>query len=286
MQLALGEYCESIKDDDADVSAYISNRVRILRQYGIEGQRVGDIEVALIHVPTSNSIPTLFWFFIYIFTHPDLVLRLRAEVEPFAERGPAGDNDVTINVDNLTERCPLLMSTYREVSRICNHFTCNRRVIKDTTITDGQGRSYVLKKGAAIQMPSYPLHSLGTAWGTDVEEFRPERFMDTGLTSEEAKLRRAAHTPFGGGAHMCPGRNFATAEIVGFVAAMLIGYHVEPADGNWDNFKPPPMAQCPMATAVCKPENEGSVFGTRVTRRSGWETAQWKFTSKSERRND
>jgi hypothetical protein len=51
---------------------------------------------------------------------------------------------------------------------------------------------------------------------------------------------------------MCPGRNFATAEILGFVASMLIGYHVAPVDGDWDKFHPPRMAQCPMATAICK----------------------------------
>ena len=152
--------------------------------------------------------------------------------------------------------------TYREVSRICNKFTCNWRVVEDTAITDGKGQSYLLKKGASIQMPSGPLHDLGNAWGSGADEFRPERFLDTGLTSQEAKLRRAAYTPFGGGGHMCPGWNFATAEILGFIASMLIGYHVAPVDGNWDKFHPPPMERCPMATAVCKPVDEESMFGT------------------------
>lgn len=78
---------------------------------------------------------------------------------------------------------------------------------------------------------------------------------------------------------MCPGRNFASAEIISFVASMLVGYHVEPLDGNWNKFKPPRMAQCPMVTAVCKPVDENNMFGARVTRRSGWESAKWKFNS-------
>ena len=76
------------------------------------------------------------------------------------------------------------------------------------------------------------MHAMEGVWGADVDKFRPERFLDTGLTSKEAKLRRAAWTPFGGGAHMCPGRNFATAKILSFVASMLIGYHVAPVDGD------------------------------------------------------
>ena len=277
LQLALGEFCSGMRGDDEEVSAYIRNRINILRKYGMKGQQLGDIEVALIHVPTSNSIPTLFWFFIFVFTRPELVLRLRAETEPVAEQGP-GD-EVTVNVDAIPDKCPLLLSCYRESSRLCNKFTCNRRVVEDTTITDKEGHSYLLKKGASVRMPAGVLHGLESAWGPDAEEFRPERFLDTGLSREEAKLRRVSHTPFGGGAHMCPGRNFASAEILGFMVSMLVGYEVAPLDGNWEKFQPPRMAPCPLATSVCKPEDEASMFGTRVTRRSGWESAKWKFTS-------
>ncbi|KAF4994772.1 hypothetical protein FDECE_13016 [Fusarium decemcellulare] len=277
LQLALGKWCSTMKQDDEQVSAYIRNRVGILRGYGVEGQKLGDIEVGLIHVPTSNSIPTLFWFFIHVFTRPDLVVRMRAEVEPFAERGPG--HAVTINLDDIIERCPLMMSAYREASRVCNGFTCNRMVLEDTTITDRHGRSYRLKKGAAVKMPAGVMHASEDVWGEDAATFRANRFLDEGLTKDQAKLRRAAHTPFGGGAHMCPGRNFATAEICGFMTALLLGYNVEPLDGNWDTYKPPPMATCPQSTSVCKPEDEASVCGTRLTRRSGWEAAQWKFTS-------
>ncbi|KAK6602916.1 hypothetical protein ACHAO1_011224 [Botrytis cinerea] len=277
LQLALGKWCTTMKQDDEQVSAYIRNRVGILRGYGVEGQKLGDIEVGLIHVPTSNSIPTIFWFFIHVFTRPNLVVQLRAEVEPIAKRGPG--HVVTINVDDILERCPLLISAYREASRLCNGFTCNRMVLEDTTITDRHDRSYLLKKGATVKMPAGVVHASEDIWGEDAAAFRADRFLDKGLTSEQAKLRRAAFTPFGGGAHMCPGRNFATAEIYGFVAALLLGYNVEPLDGNWDTYKPPPMSTCPQVTSVCKPEDEASVCGTRLTRRNGWEAAQWRFIS-------
>ncbi|KAI6779924.1 uncharacterized protein J7T54_000224 [Emericellopsis cladophorae] len=277
LQDALAAYCETVEEDDEKVSAMIRNRVGILRKYGIKPKSIGDIEVALIHVPTSNSIPTLFWFFMHIFTRPELVSRLRAEAEPVAERGP-GDT-VTVNVDTISDRCPLLISCYREASRLANKFTCNRRVVQDTTIKDRDGRSYLLKKGGHVRMPAGVLHALEAAWGPDADEFRPERFLDTGLSKEEAKIRRVSHTPFGGGAHMCPGRNFATAEILGFVVSLLVGYQVAPADGDWSKFQVPPMAPCPVATSVCKPLDERAMFGAHVTRRGGWESAKWVFTS-------
>ncbi|KAI6764269.1 hypothetical protein HG530_008058 [Fusarium avenaceum] len=277
LQLALGKWCSGMKQDDEQVSAYIRNRVGVLRGYGVEGQKLGDIEVGLIHVPTSNSIPTLFWFFIHVFTRPDVVLQMRAEVEPIVELGP--NNVATFNLDDILEKCPLMISAYREASRICNGFTCNRMALEDTTIQDRHGRSYLLKKGSTIKMPAGVMHSSKEIWGEDAATFRADRFLDKGLTNEQAKLRRAALTPFGGGAHMCPGRNFATAEIYGFMAALLLGYNVEPVDGNWDTFKPPPMASCPQSTSVCKPEDEASVCGTRLSRRSGWESTQWRFIS-------
>nr|WOK04076.1 hypothetical protein [Fusarium meridionale] len=277
IQLALGKWCTNMRQDDERVSAYIRNRVGILRNYGVEGQKLGDIEVGLIHVPTSNSIPTLFWFFMHVFTRPDVVKQMRAEVEHIVQRGP--DETVTVNIDDILERCPLMISAYREASRLCNGFTCNRIVMEETTITDRHGRSYLLKKGSSVKMPAGVMHASQEVWGEDAAVFRADRFLDKGLTSEQAKLRRAALTPFGGGAHMCPGRNFATAEIYGFMTALLLGYNVEPVDGKWDTFKPPAMATCPQSTSVCKPEDEASVCGTRLTRRSGWEGVQWKFVS-------
>ena len=263
--------------DDEEVSAYIRFRTGVLRRYGFDNRRIGDIEVALIHVPTSNSIPTLFWFLIHVFTRPELVDRIRQECEPFAVRGP--DNDVTMNIDDLNEKCPLLVASFREASRICNKFVCNRRVMEDTTISDKKGNTYLLKKGANIRMPAGTMHDEAATWGADADEFRPERFLETGLSSETAKMRRAAWTPFGGGAHMCPGRNFASAEILAFVASMAVGYKVEPRDGDWSKFKPPVMDDCPVVTSVCKPADENNVFGARVTRRPGWETVNWKFDS-------
>lgn len=205
LQLALGKWCSTMKQDDEQVSAYIRNRVGILRGYGVEGQKLGDIEVGLIHVPTSNSIPTLFWFFIHVFTRPSLVVRMRAELEPIAKRGPG--HVVTINVDDILGKCPLLISAYREASRICNGFTCNRIALEDTTITDRHDRSYLIKKGATLKMPAGVMHASEDIWGEDAAAFRADRFLDKGLTNEQVKFRRAAFTPFGGGelrpGHIC-----------------------------------------------------------------------------------
>jgi len=46
------------------------------------------------------------------------------------------------------------------------------------------------------------------------------------------ELRKAGYIPFGGGKHLCPGRNIAFAEILGTLAALLLGFEVRGTDGG------------------------------------------------------
>lgn len=66
------------------------------------------------------------------------------------------------------------------------------------------------KQNVAILLPQ--LHRDKTAWGEDVEEFRPERFKDP------SKIPHDAFKPFGNGQRACIGMQFALHE-----AALLLG---------------------------------------------------------------
>jgi cytochrome P450 len=149
----------------------------------------------------------------------------------------------------------------------------------DTTISDGRGGTYVLKKGVDVQTSADTLHMAESVWGPDVREFNPGRFLEHGnnLTSEQTKARRVSYVPFGGGRHLCPGRNFAFAENLGFMVTFVLGYDVSPLDGNWSTFKPPLQDQCALADAVCKPVNNGRDLGLKFKRRPDWEAAKWRF---------
>ncbi len=73
--------------------------------------------------------------------------------------------------------------------------------------------------------PVRPHHWDADIWGPDVEEFVPDRFIresTNGLIKGDAKLTR----PFGGGASLCPGRFFASNEIISFVGAILLKYDI------------------------------------------------------------
>ncbi|KAK1982475.1 cytochrome P450 [Colletotrichum cereale] len=280
LQAALADYYGNNRDYHDDASQIVKNRAAILRKHGMSGEDVGVFEVALTHVATSNTIPTLFWFMAYIFSQPELVARLRDEVLPVVQH--SGSGDVTIDIGTLDERCPLLVSCYRESIRMSNQGMGNRRVMEDTTIKDGNGRSYLLKKGCNLQMSSQVIHRLEKSWGSDSAGFVPDRFMakTSKVDAESEKIKRASFIPFGGGKHLCPGRNFAFAENLGFAASLLAGFEVLTLNENMEQTgKVPEAATCPMTSAAVKPVDNGAGFGVRVRKREGWENVKWRYVS-------
>ncbi|KAF4983952.1 hypothetical protein FZEAL_744 [Fusarium zealandicum] len=275
LQAALSKYYGANKDDHKDAAQIVKNRANVLRRHGIPDSEVGHFELALLHVATANTIPTLFWFIAQVFTRPELVLRLRSEVLPVAQRG--ADGHVTIDITTLDQKCPLLVSCYREAIRLSNQAVANRRVLEDTTVSDGKGNSYLLKKGLDVQMPAGVLHTMESVWGQDVHEFDAERFIDKNgkENSDLDKVKRSAFTPFGGGRHLCPGRNFAFAENVGLVACLLVGFDILPLQEGTAAFKVPTMVGCGFSEAAGKPENYGQGFGARIQKKIA---AVWRAT--------
>jgi cytochrome P450 len=272
LQAALGKYYGARKYEDEDASEIVRARAGPFVKHGVPGEEIGHIELALLHVSTANTIPTLYWFFVNIFNRSDLVDRLRDEVLPVIQKD--GDDKAIIDVTILDEKCPLLVSCYREAIRLSNQAMGNRRVLEDTTVTDSKGNSYLLKKGENIQMSALVSHTLD-AWGKDISAFKPDRFIETKDNTEAEKARRAAFIPFGGGRNLCPGRNFAFAENLGLVTCLLAGFDVILPDGPGL----PVSTDCSFSQAAKKPANDGEGFGVKIQRRVGWEQVQWSFKS-------
>ncbi|KAK3291277.1 cytochrome P450 [Chaetomium fimeti] len=182
----------------------------------------------------------------------------------------------------VEERCPLLMSCYKETQRMTVHQVSTRTVVEDTVLSDKGGREYLLKKGSVAQLVIGVGHGMEEYWGEDVDEFKPERFLaqaskkgDAGEGPGSSKAMRAAFQPFGGGTHLCPGRAFAFADMMAVMATLLLGYEIDTLDGG--EWKLPPFATRSVIDAVTKPAKHGERFGVNIRRRQGWENVQWKY---------
>lgn len=142
-----------------------------------------------------------------------------------------------------------------------------RRVIRDTILTDSKGNEYLFKAGVDVMWSAKELHR-DTTWGEDVMEFDPERFLEENY----GRARKQAYVPFGGGKHLCLGRNFAFAENLGLMVAMVAGFVVEGVDAK--KFR---LGASSFGEAVAKPPPDAQGGEVVIKRKEGWEGVEWKF---------
>ncbi|PKS08401.1 hypothetical protein jhhlp_005345 [Lomentospora prolificans] len=258
-------------DQGDDVSPLMKFRGAQERLIGFFDHELTKPESSMLFVSTSNTIPTLFWLFSHIFADSKLLSKIRDEVETLVtvESNAEGGRTATLDLGPLEKQCPMLHAVYLEVLRLYSDLIGTRRVIEDTTLRDPvTGQEYFLRKGVNVQWCSKVAHHVQEVWGDDSEIFKPGRFINT--TTLDEKKRRGALIPFGGGKHLCPGRNFARLENIGLVSALAIGFDLE-------GVVLPPARDAYLGTAMKRPEFGGKTDPIKITRRKGWEDVTWAF---------
>ncbi|KAI4203833.1 MAG: hypothetical protein LQ346_001710 [Caloplaca aetnensis] len=220
-----------------------------------------------------NATPTFFWMLVHIYSRPDVLSELRTEISRVTKEGtdvstPTGVKSTrSVDISKLKEHCPLLLSTYQETLRLQTHNTSSRWVSKDTVIAD----QYLLKAGNIVQMPGYPVHTMPSIYGVDAGTFKANRFIKMETKKEKSKQHPASFRSFGGGATLCPGRHFATAELCAATAMFVMQFEMEPVQGPW---KIPDWEQGKVVSAVPPPAKDIKV---RVSKRKGTDKVAWKF---------
>jgi cytochrome P450 len=269
---ALVPWYLSRKDEAPDVSEVLKVRANTSREFGFPEEELGRLEMALLFVATTNTIPTLYWFVTNVWLRPDLVDEIRRETLSLVKLSTReGDQRrlATLDISQLEDRAPVMVSCYRESIRIANQSIGTRRVVYDTLLTDSAGNQHLLKAGVDVMWSVKAMHHSGHVWGQDPLEFDPRRF------SEQDKFDRAkkqSYIPFGGGKHLCPGRNFAFAENLGFVAALAVGFELQGLDGA--NVR---LGVSTVGEAVAKPPADAQGGSVVIKPREGWEDVDWKF---------
>ena len=213
-----------------------------------------------------NATPSAFWILNYVYMNPALLEDLRREISAgliTTTNQETGIKQNVIDVKNLRDNCPLLVSTFQEVLRLQTENVQSRWVVKDTLIND----QYLLRKDSVVQMPGAIIHQDPAIWGPDVNSFNPRRFL-----KGETKHSPGAFRSFGGGATLCPGRHFALAEIISFAAMFMMRFELIPVNGGW---RKPSLAGKRIVSSIPGPSSDISVY---VEPRKGYESDGWAFT--------
>lgn len=174
----------------------------------------------------SNTVPNSFWLLYHVYSDAELLDACRKEVSDVVVTSTQQDSRTTHIVDmtKVKQSCPTLFSIYKEVLRFYSTAVSARMVMEDYLLDD----TYLLKKGSTIMMPTPVQHRDATMWSTDKDSFDHRRFL-----SSDSRLSHAGFRAFGGGTTLCPGRHFATTEILAFVTVMILQFDMEPESGVW-----------------------------------------------------
>lgn len=257
-------------------SMLVQNRFETSRKHKIPIADIARYEVGGSIAVLVNTAPAAFWILFYMFSNPDVLQDCRDEVGTItaAVTDPStGHIKRTLDITGIKQNCPILTSTFQEVLRQRTLGMQVRQVMQDTMLDD----TYLLKKDAMVLMPSLVVHTDPTVWGPDVSAFNHKRFTKESTKASKPggstkKPNPKAFRAFGGGTTLCPGRHFATTEILATVVMMIMRYDLIPvAGGTW---VAPKTENTNIAAVVMEPDTDIEVT---VVPRPGFEDGEWEF---------
>lgn len=156
------------------------------------------------HKTTASALT---WVMFVLGTRPELMARLREEVDAAGDIGLA-----------TLKRMPFTRAVFKEALRLYPPITFMPRVaMRDATI-GGQK----VRRGAIVMISPWSLHRHYDLWrgphGFDPERFMPER---------EHEIVPGSFIPFGAGPHICIGAGFAQLESAFIIAELVRRFDID-----------------------------------------------------------
>ncbi|KAJ7471957.1 cytochrome P450 [Mycena latifolia] len=243
---------------EASAAPIVQRRVEIAHQHGLSVAATARSELSFLFAGIVNTATTTFWAALQIFARPDLLAAVRAELAAAVADDPATGMR-RLSMDALKEgACPALHAVLRECLRVGSDNYSTRLVTSDTLLA-GQ---WHLAAGSVVQIAGGVIHADARIWGADADVFDPARFLRLGEGSE-GKVHPAAFRAFGGGKTLCPGRHFATHEIIALVAMLVLTFDLEAGDGGGDSdgtrIAVPPKEDRVLPVHVLEPRTDVNV---------------------------
>ncbi|KAK7974519.1 hypothetical protein PG989_016367 [Apiospora arundinis] len=257
----------------------IHERHGVNTKHGVSDEDIARFDLGVCTALLVNTVPAVWWVLYHAFSDPSLLHKLRQGIEDVAlaqskslNAEGRGTMKTTISIRHLVRAFPLLESFVKEVLRVHSNSMSARYVLEDTVIPDGDGAAYLLKKGSLLAMPSAPIHASSTAWGPNAEDFDPARFLKAPLQLNGTNRAPAsAYRAFGGGNALCPGRHFATNEIICMLVIVILRYEISPLQGGWRT----PKIRNHVSTSVQTPSED---WEASIKARDRAECLEWEFT--------
>ncbi|KAI0149561.1 cytochrome P450 [Xylariaceae sp. FL1272] len=213
-------------------------------QYNFNLEDTARSELGNTLATLANTVPAAWWFLCHIFSDPKVLSDIRQELNVCVKVNAATKAHV-IDLSCIGKSCPILISTFQEMLRFRAANIGPRMVLEDAVL-DGD----LLKKGCILMIPASVHHTDISTWGESARDFDHLRFTRKASPGKQAQSR-VAFRAFGGGYVLCPGRHFASMQIMALGALLAIQFHVEPVSGQWSE---PTCQKSPMAKGLPVPD--------------------------------
>ncbi|KEQ82176.1 cytochrome P450 [Aureobasidium pullulans EXF-150] len=246
-----------------EASELAQARWRVQHEGGAATEDIARMETATVLGVVSNTTPSSFWMLYDVYSRPALLSQLRDEVREHAlKKNESGE--MTIDLAAMRDNCPNLLATFQEVLRTHSNSAPTRFVTDDVVLNE----KFLLKKGRVLLMPGMNMNYEPSIWGDDSQKFDPTRFK-----KETLKQRPTSFMSFGASPSLCPGRHFASGEILGMAAMMILRYDITPASGKWTM---PKFWKGAIAASMPFPAEP---FNVTITPRVEFANTTWSYTS-------
>ncbi|KAK1767814.1 putative cytochrome p450 protein [Phialemonium atrogriseum] len=235
----------------------VRDRVAVAERHGWTIDATARSELSFLFAAIVNTATTAFWAVLHLFARPDLLAVVRAEVAAATAGAAAAaggekpkqqqqekqnDEDAppppTLSLSALRASSPTLLAVVRECLRLNSDNYSTRLVVgPDDAVLATHHR---LRAGAVVQVAGGVMHADARIWGGPAAagEFDPGRFLGgrqgqgQGQGHGQGQHHPAAFRAFGGGKTLCPGRHFATSEILAFVAVVVMTFDIGSVGGE------------------------------------------------------
>jgi len=254
-------------------SSFIQRWTEHHLQHNLNDEQAANLQPGNAFAAVANTSATATWLVYYVFSNHLLLQACREELSKAvtitAEKDDGSIKTVcTLNIPYIKSSCHNLVAALQETLRVHGIGCTTRIVVEDEHLTDPDypERRYLLKKGAVVFIPARVQHRLhSNGWGRgetdnpksddyDLDKFDHTRFLQKQGQKKE-RVRPGALRVFGGGATLCPGRHFATTEILAFVAMLVLRLDIQPNVGN-GRWPKPTTWKSSLVEAVEQPDRD------------------------------
>ena len=261
-------------------SPLVRARYRANRNHDVSLGDLARFESSLTIALLVNAAPATFWILFDVLSNPTLFLEIRQQLEQIIHQS-SGDNHTQgsnknnqtlhVNMAQVLRKCPLLKSLMEEVLRIRSTNASGRMVMRDTMIND----QYRLQANSTVLIPSASVHNEASVWGPTVDQFDPFRFLKSN-GSQTLLQPSYTYRAFGGGHALCPGRFFASMEILSVLTTTILRFDVTPVDSKgceiqWQE----PASRPHILTSILSPARDVSVL---IKERDEYRGMTWQLT--------